>query len=79
MQAEGVVAPRLLQQVERPAAPAEVVLGVHFDEADIRLTLEELDAVLGTQADAGGQGQRRSRRSEGCEGRHGRISVWGKF
>jgi hypothetical protein len=59
VQAERMVAARRAQQVERAAAAAEVVLGVHLDEADIRLACEELDAVLGAQADAGGQGQAR--------------------
>ena len=56
-----MVAARTLQEMERLAAASEVVLGVDLDEADFGSSLEELDAMLGAQADAGAQGRGRTR------------------
>ncbi len=48
-----MVATHELEKVARPAAAAEVVLAVDFDEGDRRVGANEFDVMRGAQADAG--------------------------
>lgn len=72
VQAERVLAAGAAQEAERQAAAPEVVLGMDLDEADVGLGLEELAAVLGPEADAGGERQRGARGAVRSGGVHGR-------
>jgi hypothetical protein len=73
VQAERMVAAGAAQDVARQAAAAEIVFGVDLDEADVRALLEERGAVLGAQADAGAERERRPGRAVRGEAEHGGV------